>query len=59
MAFCENCGTKLAAGDLFCGNCGEKVLTDSQEMYNSGEQSGGSFDDDLFFSLFESSDWQH
>lgn len=27
MAYCSNCGTKLADGDVFCGNCGKRIET--------------------------------
>jgi len=35
MAFCTNCGTKIADGSNFCGNCGTRVNSAPQQQENN------------------------
>ncbi len=39
MKYCEKCGSKIEAGDMFCNNCGAKQF-DESEKFTAGNNSG-------------------
>ena len=59
MAFCENCGERLAEGCVFCESCGAKVSTGPAEQKITLEN----FEEELknrssCLSLFRGNDWE-
>lgn len=55
MPFCENCGEKINAGDLFCESCGSPVEKDSAILQGDATKDVLS---QMNMSLLNSADWQ-